>query len=734
MESRSPCRHDITFPFCIFSLVGSLAGILAFTPALQAQVIPDVSLPIASQVISSGEMIVIGGGTPAGSNLFHSFESFSLPTGSIAQFQNELGIRNIMARVTGGQVSTIDGVLSANSAANLFLVNPAGIVFGEHAELAIGGSFVATSAAGVEFADGLIFTSEVDAESTTATLLSVNVPIGLQMGCIGVDIGTDQAEGVSTPGSIQVLGSGNLDSTPDLTLGLTSAPGQTLVLVGGDVTIAGGSLASLGGQVALASVRSGTVGLSVTPSAVGLDVTTTTAGEFGTISLTDAASVFVPTVVEPATSGIRLIGGEIAIDGSRVVTMAIGEATAGSITIKASQSLQLGGSLAVAPFSAEIVSQVASGATGHGGKIDVVASELTIADGARLASVNLGVGQAGDVTVDVGQLAIAGFFLPEAIAANGGMVDPEQLRQTDSNDLLEHSTQSRISSENFSSGAGGAIDVAANSMAFAAGGQIMSLAGREATGDGGAIAVVASQIDGTGAMPSNPLITGGIGSYTTGAARSGDVTIAANRIALTEGSNLFSWTQGSGDSGDLTIQSQEFFASGRETTLIPLRAGILSASLGSGRSGDIEVDIDQIELTQVAQISSVVASSFFGQPVPKAGTGQAGQLTIRSDTLLMADSNSEGQVPFLGSFTFSSGAGGNVDVSARQIMLSSGSKIGSAIFNSFLLTGEFFPETGSGNTGDVTVRVSEALTIEGANPILATSASAIESLVSALET
>ena len=125
-----------------------LGIIIALNPAT-AQVIPDGTTN--TTVDAEGNNITINDGDRAGNNLFHSFQDFSVPDGGSALFNNEQAIENIFSRVTGGNISNINGALGANGSANLFLVNPAGIIFGENASLSVGGSFYGTSADSILF-------------------------------------------------------------------------------------------------------------------------------------------------------------------------------------------------------------------------------------------------------------------------------------------------------------------------------------------------------------------------------------------------------------------------------------------------------------------------------------------------------------------------------------------------------------------------------------------------------
>ena len=122
-----------------------------------------IIFPAASQVASdkttnttvnqNGNNFNILNGIQKGNNLFHSFQEFSISTGGSAIFKNSTDVVNIINRVTGGNISNIDGLIKANGNANLFLINPQGIIFRENAHLDIGGSFLGSTAESILFED-----------------------------------------------------------------------------------------------------------------------------------------------------------------------------------------------------------------------------------------------------------------------------------------------------------------------------------------------------------------------------------------------------------------------------------------------------------------------------------------------------------------------------------------------------------------------------------------------------
>jgi filamentous hemagglutinin family protein len=160
--------------------------------------------------------------------LFHSFQQFSIPTGGVAWFNNPAQIQNILTRVTGNSISTIDGLLKANGTANLFLLNPNGIIFGANARLQIGGSFFASTASSFKFSDGSEFSAT---QPQVPPLLTINVPLGLQYGRAIGDI--QQAGNLTVPDGQSLTLYGNRV----MNTGTLLAAGAQLGVVGSRIKI-----------------------------------------------------------------------------------------------------------------------------------------------------------------------------------------------------------------------------------------------------------------------------------------------------------------------------------------------------------------------------------------------------------------------------------------------------------------------------------------------------------------
>jgi len=213
------------------------SAVLVSNDGVYAQVVPDHTLGNENSRVTfiNERNQRIDGGAIRGSSLFHSFQDFGVPEGSGVYFSNPEPIENIFSRVTGNAPSNIYGTLGVLGDANLFLLNPNGILFGPNARLDVEGSFVASTANRLVLPNGSQF-SATNPEAPSLLEVNVQAPVGLQF------------EG-EQPGLI--VNSGNLEV------------GQNLTLVGG-VVVSTGNLSTPAGDIAVVA----TPGVSSTGSPV----------------------------------------------------------------------------------------------------------------------------------------------------------------------------------------------------------------------------------------------------------------------------------------------------------------------------------------------------------------------------------------------------------------------------------------------------------------------------------
>jgi filamentous hemagglutinin family protein len=197
------------------SLLSGLVLLQALLAISQAQITLDGSLGSGGPLTGPNYRIDANMGQTRGSNLFHSFGQFNVPTRGSATFTGPNTIATIVGRVTGGQPSAIDGVLRSEIAgANLFLLNPRGVLFGPNAALDVSGSFHVSTADVLRFADGAKFSTTLGQES----VLTMASPAAF--GFLG-----------NNPAGISIQGSA-----------WRVQAGRAISVVGGDVTIMGKGL------------------------------------------------------------------------------------------------------------------------------------------------------------------------------------------------------------------------------------------------------------------------------------------------------------------------------------------------------------------------------------------------------------------------------------------------------------------------------------------------------------
>lgn len=590
-------------------------GCLATPIPVSAQIIPDATLPQNSTVNVEAEINRIVGGTRAGGNLFHSFQEFSVPEGITAYFDNPFDLQNIIARVTGGNISNIEGILRANGSANLFLINPGGIAFGPNATLDIGGSFAASSADSVVFDNGFEFSAT---NPIASPLLAVNIPIGLRFR--------------ENPGAIQVAGLGNnlrFDAdfleivVEDRPPGLAVSRGKTLALLGGDVTLSGGNLTAEEGRIEIWSGGEGFLALSdrgqniaIAEDGAPTEMATEMARELGTVRFERAASV---DVSGSGSGDVKIVGKSVIFNNaSTILAITRGSNDGGNVTVQARESVAVS-SLPPNNFQSGIFSETGLESTGNGGSVRIETGRFTISHGGLISTSILGNGNAGNIEISSEQLNLRdGAFILSDTFGNG---DAGNITISAS-DRLTLSNGPQINVTARSAGNGGSLTVRA---------QTVELIGGRERGRSGLFASAIDEFeDGRG----------------TGAG--GDITVIGDRLIVRDGaiitaSNFQSRNRvppGRGPAGSIRIQAREILLDNE---------GIISAAAAVGDRGNVFLNANDIKLRRG---SMVTASA--------QGSATGGNITISTDNLAALENSDI-------SANAEQSTGGNIAIQAQGI-------------------------------------------------------------------
>jgi filamentous hemagglutinin family protein len=193
MKGRHPQRRVV---------LAYLAALALVVPSVArgGQVVTDGTLGPARTLSGPGFNVTADLGQTRGGNLFHSFSRLDLDKGDAATFSGPTTVQNVLARVTGGAASNINGTLRCSiPQANFYLINPAGVVFGPDSALDVSGSFAVTTADVVRFTDGGSFNARTPADS----VLTTAAPSAF--GFLGASPAAVRVSGPPAPGAV-VLG------------------------------------------------------------------------------------------------------------------------------------------------------------------------------------------------------------------------------------------------------------------------------------------------------------------------------------------------------------------------------------------------------------------------------------------------------------------------------------------------------------------------------------------------
>jgi len=639
-----------------FKLSFLLTTILAASVAIDlsptlAQIIPDNTLEKKSSLIENNHKKEIRGGTDRGTNLFHSFKEFNIRVGEQVYFSPDNKIQNIFTRVTGDQASKILGKLGVLGNANLYFINPKGVIFGANSSLDLNGSFLVTTAQEIIFADG----SEFDAVNPNQSILTINVPIGLGF--------------TSKPGSIVVEGSGHQlsfnfyspvsNANPLNTFQVN--PGKTLALIGGEIKFLGGVIESSGSSVELAAVANGQVNLDTSKQ---WNFDYENVKKFNNISLLDKSAII------EKQGKINIYSDRLLVsEGSSLFNQQFTEEP-GSININAKHLDILGGkdeTITVYPGSPQANELVFQGIKVEKPFVTTIFTPSTI------FAENLSNFQGGDVTVsakkvkisDGGQLTVRAF---QGVSGNI-FIKTDIFEGLGTSRTLEFPVKniaipSNVNAISYLQAPSGNIQISSRELLVTGGSNIATATFGE--GKGGSVTLNVE--DSLKIIGFSPFSLGG--SQITSSAGykgdAGDVSINTNSLLLKDGGSIITSTYSQGNAGTLSINATNIRVEGQafkgvyssqirsaaDITLPNFSVLLNFTDTPTGNAGNIIINSLNLNVNTSGVIS-----------VQNTGFGNGGSIIINSDNISLETRAK------LNSSTLS-GEGGNIKIKTNQMIVS----------------------------------------------------------------
>ncbi|MBW4662081.1 MAG: S-layer family protein [Drouetiella hepatica Uher 2000/2452] len=598
---------------------------------------------------------LIQGGATRGRNLFHGFSSFNVRAGERVFFENPENIDNIITRITGNSRSTIDGLLGVEPGgnANLFLINPKGIQFGENAVLELNGSFITSTADRVLFRNGITFATQ----PPPATLLTISAPIGLQFG--------------ATSGSITIQ-TGSLNANREPLGGLQVKPNQTLAIVGGNIRLNNGQLLAPDGHIELGSVSAfGTANFSFNPSGIKLNYP---GDRFGDIRIADHSTV--QTTGATGSGDLQVQGRRLYLaDGSQLSTQISGSNPGGRLTVHTAESVALFGSSTPGDRLTGLITDSQSGRAdgGNAGAIDVATQHLEIRNGAQITSFTSGGGDSGNIQINATESI-------RAIGSHGSQ--PSGI-----------TSGTRSSFQN--NGNAGRIDVTTRQLILQNGAQLFSITFGQS--NAGQIRVSASdliRVRGTATLSPNSTAPTGIpairnengqtsllsliSTQSQGAGRGGALHIDTRRLVLRDAGQIAATALSSGDAGSIRINAAESLEIGGRRSADRFSSSGIFAQVdfgASGNGGALSLTTGRLTVQNGGRVTTGTI---------QRSTGRGGELTVNASSIDLSGSNvfriprqtrPDRVASALSSESLGSGSAGKVTIHTDELHLGNGAEV-----------------------------------------------------------
>lgn len=614
--------------------------------------------------------------------------------------------------------------------ANAFAEGAAGAVLIEARTVAMSGGLIQSSTGGSGEAGTISIAADLLSMTEDSSILSEAVDGTGNAGLIDIKVGRlTMADGSTISSSTATLGLGGFvlvtadeidmrsgSSILSATVGDGDA-GDVLIEVGDldmeNASISSGNLGGAG-NAGTVTIEAGTIRLSDNGR---ISSETNGAGAAGSVSVTaDRLTLLAGGNISSNANGqqtgdagsVMVNAGELVMDGGSIESETFGTGNAGDVTIVADTIRMLNSGRISS--SAAVCVDLSCQASGNAGSVTVRARILDMTSTASIDTSTNGVGDAGDILVDVGRLTLSGNALIASSAnpgasGNAGFVEVRADEMT-----LDRGF---ITSETFGPGDAGGVFVRTGALVMRNDATISSSSSAcqdgscLASGNGGAVEVLARTID----MSSGS----GIESVTFGEGDAGVILVEARQLTMTDALITSSALEGSsGNAGLIAVQVGQ---------LTMTSSNIESLTLGSGRGGDVAVIADVLTMRDDSQISS---SSLGCDDEACAQAGNAGSVAVQARIIDMSGSSIEsntfssgdaGAVSIaasrltltdfatISSTTASSGNAGSIDIEAGEILLSGGGRIQSSQAN----------ELASGNAGSIRI-VADTLTV-GRDPL-----------------